>query len=234
MPRLAGTRLVVSGRARSRQQRVAAAKRRFCDFYPDGFSDADYLALERRYKWEAHRRWARALGRGTYEARLEAGDHEGIAHDAVRIEAATNLLFSFEKIAIRDAVRSPAGAKTFAEGLFDWLYGPGAQSTRFALWRETLAALPRRGTRVLTWPVLTSFGFLARPKVHMMLKPVVTRRAASAYGFEMHYRPDPQWRTYEDLLAFAHILRLDLAEWCPRDMIDLQSFIWVLGSSEYD
>jgi len=224
----------MSDGARRHEKQVAAAKQRFRDFYPDGFFDPDYLALERQYKWDAHRRWARELGRGAFEARLQASDHDGIANDAIRIEATTNLLFSFEKIAIRDAVRSPVGAKTFADGLFDWLYGPGPPSTRFALWRTAVSELPRRGTRVLTWPVLTSFGFLARPKVHMMLKPIVTRRAATAYGFDLQYRSTPQWHTYENLLAFARILRVDLADWRPRDMIDLQSFIWVLGSSEYD
>jgi hypothetical protein len=33
------------------------------------------------------------------------------------------LLFSFEKMALRDAVRSDAGPKRFAEGLFEFLYG---------------------------------------------------------------------------------------------------------------
>jgi hypothetical protein len=29
-------------------------------------------------------------------------------------------------------------------------------------------------------------------------------------------------------------VRADLADLGPRDMIDLQSFIWVAGSAEYD
>jgi hypothetical protein len=35
----------------------------------------------------------------------------------VAIESRTNLLFSFEKMALRDAVRTGAGARLFAEGL---------------------------------------------------------------------------------------------------------------------
>lgn len=65
---------------------------------------------------------------------------------AVAIESRTNLLFSFEKMALRDAVRSPAGAR---------------------------------------------------------------------------------------VLAFARRVRRDLSNLRPRDMIDLQSFIWVQGSDEY-
>ena len=36
------------------------------------------------------------------------------------------------------------------------------------------------------------------------------------------------------LLDFAKTIRTDLADWRPRDMIDIQSFIWITGSSEYD
>lgn len=40
-----------------------------------------------------------------------------IANRAVAIESRTNLLFSFEKMALRDAVKSEAGARAFAIGL---------------------------------------------------------------------------------------------------------------------
>lgn len=192
------------------------------------------MALERRYKWDAHRSWHDVLNRADFAKRLAADDHAGIARDALRIEARTNLLFSFEKIAVRDALRVPRGAEAFAAGLFDWLYGPGRMSARFDRWRGVVADLPRRQTRVLTWPVLTVFGFIARPRVHMMLKPTVTRRAAREYGFDFAYSSGPRWPTYESLLAFSATVKGDLASWRPRDMIDVQSFIWVLGSEEYD
>lgn len=221
-------------RTRRPSRAVEAARARFLDFYPDGFADDDYLALERGYKWDAHRRWIRSLDRATFAARRLAGDHEAIAREAVRIEATTNLLFSFEKIAVREAVSTLAGARVFADGLFDWLWGTGPAESRFARWHDALAGLPRRQTRVVTWPVATCFGFIARPRTHLLLKPMVTRRAAVVYGYDLHYRPAVRWPTYDSLLGFARVLRADLADWAPRDMIDVQSFIWVLGSGEYD
>jgi hypothetical protein len=217
-----------------RRDRILAAQRRFRAFYPDGFRDADYVDLERRYKWDAHRRFVTELGRSAYAAQLEAGAYEEIARDVVRIEATTNLLFSFEKIAVRDAIRDPAGAKPFAEGLYDFLWGPGPPADRFDRWQHAVSELPRAQTRVLTWPVLTAFAFLARPRVHIILKPLVTRRAAAAYGYDLRYRPTPRWSTYASVLGFARQVRTDLAAWRPRDLIDIQSFIWVLGSAEYD
>jgi hypothetical protein len=143
-------------------------------------------------------------------------------------------LFSFEKMAVRDAIRSPGGAEIFANGLHDWLHGSGSEQARFERWIEAVEALPRRQTRVLTWPVATVFGFLARPKVHVFLKPTVTRVAVDACGWDFTYRSRPQWETYSSLLTLARRLRTELDDLRPRDMIDIQSFIWVQGSAEYD
>ena len=106
----------------------AAARRTFLRIFPDGFRDELYLAWERDYKVDADRRWrAEVGGEAELRAALEAGRHREVAAAAVRVEAGRPLLFSFEKMALRDAVlRSEVGAHRFAEGLYDWLHGPGA------------------------------------------------------------------------------------------------------------
>jgi hypothetical protein len=118
----------------------------------------------------------------------------------------------------------------------DWERGhkEAAHEERFVRFGETLATLPRRLTRVHTWPVQTVFGFIARPDRDIFLKPVVTRNAAEAYGFPFEYRSRPSWPTYAGLLGFAEALFRDLQDLRPRDLIDIQSFVWVLGSSEYE
>lgn len=216
------------------RRKVRACQRKFKEFYPGGFNDEDYVVMERLYKWEAHERWNRAIGRTHLRSLLDAGEAEEIATTAVGIESRTNLLFSFEKMAVRDAIRSNSGAELFSTGLFDWLYGPGTEKAKFERWCDVVGELPRRQTRVATWPVVTVFGFLARPRTHVFLKPNVTRTAAERYGFDFPYRSRPGWDTYRALLDFAETIRTDLADWRPRDMIDIQSFIWVTGSSEYD
>jgi hypothetical protein len=44
-------------------------------------------------------------------------------------------------------------------------HGPGAPDDRFTAWTAAMAALPRRQTRVVTWPAVTVFGFLAHRDV---------------------------------------------------------------------
>ena len=214
-------------------RRAKRARRKFLHHFPGGFRDPTYLDWERNYKWEAHRKWEADLGRDALRAAIRGGHESQLATHAVRIESRTNLLFSFEKMALRDAVRSRAGARTFITGLLDWLHGTDDLERRFERWCAAVDRLPRRQTRVLTWPLVTVFGFIADPKTHMFLKPMVTRAAAERYGFEFDYRSRPTWSTYASLLAFAATVRRDLRDLRPRDMIDLQSFIWVQGSDEY-
>src|SRR5688500_8748863 len=114
-------------------------RRKFLAYFPDGFADEDYLATERGYKVAAHERWLEDLGREQYEVLLEAGRFTDIAELAVRTEGRAKLLFSFEKMALRDGIRTKAGAERFARGLYERLYGRADAPERFAAFTETLA-----------------------------------------------------------------------------------------------
>lgn len=209
-------------------------RKKFLRFFPGGFQDETYMEWERNSKWEAHERWCASLRRASFRSLLDAGDYETIAKHAVTIESKTNLLFSFEKMALRDAVKTREGARAFAEGLWDFLCGMGSEQERFERWCEVIAGLPRVQTRVLTWPMVTIWGFIAQPETHFFLKPMVSRRGAKEYGCEFDYTSRPNWTTYTSVREFGERVREDQSELHPRDMIDLQSFIWVQGSDEYE
>jgi hypothetical protein len=210
-------------------------RRKFLRFFPDGFRDPTYVDWERGYKWEAHKEWQAALGEARFGDLLAAGRHEEIAATAVRIESRVRhaMLFSFEKMALRDALRTPPAQRAFAAALYDFLHGADALRARFERWVDVLGTLPRRQTRVVTWPLVTVFGFLAQPSRHFFLKPQTTRAAAEKYGFPLEYRSRPSWQTYASVLELARTVRADQRDLGPRDMIDVQSFLWVQGSDEY-
>jgi hypothetical protein len=214
---------------------AARCRRKFLRVFPGGFRDATYRDWERDYKWATHERWQAALGEADFLRLLKAREFREVALRAVRVEQQSrhSMIFSFEKMALRDAVKSEAGARLFAEGLYEWLHGSGSIDARFRAWVNAVAELPRRQTRVLTWPLVTVFGFIAQPGTHVFLKPNVTREAARRYGFGLQYTSRPNWDTYASLLDFAALVRRDLRDLRPRDMIDIQSFMWVQGSDEY-
>jgi len=226
-----------AGRTRDAQPSAGAlrCRRKFLRYFPDGFRDETYISWEREYKWETHERWEESLSREEFRRLLREGEFAEVAARAVRVEQRSrhSMLFSFEKMALRDAVKSAAGAQAFSEGLYGFLHGSGSDERKFERWCEVISALPRKQTRVLTWPLVTVFGFIAQPEKHIFLKPNVTRIAAREYGFDLQYKSRPSWATYANYLEFAATLRRDLRDLRPRDMIDIQSFIWVQGSDEY-
>ncbi len=238
-----GTKAISAGSAASRPVRrrqisegAMSCRRKFLRFFPGGFHDEKYISWERGYKWESHERWEESLGQVEFRRLLRAREFAEISSRAVRVEQQSrhSMIFSFEKMALRDAVKSEAGARAFAEGLYDFLHGAGSVERRFERWCETVAALPRKQTWVLTWPLVTVFGFIAQPETHIFLKPMVSRIAAREYGFDFQYKSRPSWETYANFLEFAATIRRDLSDLRPRDMIDIQSFMWVQGSDEYE
>lgn len=211
-------------------------RRKFLRFFPEGFRDETYISWEREYKVETHERWEQVLSRKEFAGLLRQREFAEIATRAVRVEQKSrhSMIFSFEKMALRDAVKSATGARAFAEGLYDFLHGKATLERRFQRWIGVVSELPRKQTRVLTWPLVTVFGFIAQPDIHMFLKPTVTRVAAREYEFDFRYSSRPSWEVYKSLLQFAAVVRADQRDLGPRDMIDLQSFLWVQGSAEYD
>jgi hypothetical protein len=70
-----------------------------------------------------HLIWLEQIKRKKYEQLLSRRKYNEIAMRAARIETKTNLLFSFEKMVTTGCYKTPAGAKDFAKGLYDYVYG---------------------------------------------------------------------------------------------------------------
>jgi hypothetical protein len=218
-----------------RQARVRAARRRFREIFPGGFADATYLDWERGYKWAAHRQWQRVLGRAEWRRLLEAGAHAEVARRVSTFYARSklNMLALYEWMALREALESERGARLLAPGLFELIHGGGPIGERVDRFTALLDEVPQRQTRLAKWPVVTLFPFVAQPRRHMILKPNLMKRAAARLGFELDYRPRPNGETYRALLSYVDWLREELRPWRPRDLIDVQGFLWVTQSDEY-
>jgi hypothetical protein len=212
---------------------IARARKKLLRAFPGGFRDETYVDWERGYKWRAHLRWQDELSEASFRRLITNRQFQEAARLASSIESRTNLLFSFEKMALRDAIRSPSGAQAFTCALFDFLHGHENPEIRFSSWIAALDALPRRQTRVLTWPLATVFGFIAQPQQHFFFKPTVTREGLRRCGVDLDYSSRPSWPVYKALLEAVRTVRSEIVSMRPRDMIDMQSFLWVQGSDEY-
>lgn len=207
-------------------------QRKFLRLFPDGFHDEAYLTRERDHKWRAHLEWEAQLSRPTMRTLLAAHGYREIAARALGVEAGHRLLFPLEKIVLEDAIADEAGARIFAEGLCRFLHGPEAPEERFADWCDAIQSLARGRTRILTWPLATVFGFIAQPERHLFLKPNTSRAAARVLCHPFSYAPRPNWQTYGNYLALAGTVKKAIAGMHPRDMIDIQSFLWIQSVDE--
>lgn len=214
-------------------KKLALHKKRFLHFFPNAFLDQQYIDWERTYKWQAHKLFKKLLSRSEFEALLARREHGEIAARALQVESRTNFLFSFEKMALRDALRTNSGASTFAEGLYQLLYDRGSMKSRYIAWIVCVSQLPRKKSRVLSWPIVTYFPFIAQPGKHIIMKPTAMKEAAAALGYDLAYYSIPSFSTYERLLDLADQVRVGIKTLEPKDYHDLQAFLWVIGSSEY-
>lgn len=215
---------------------------KFLQAFPKGFYDENYLSWERDYKWIAHQRWSEVLGLKEFKKLMTNRQYEEVAIKALGVESRTNLLLPYEKMALRDAIKNPDGAVLFAKGLYQLLYGTTTLKKRFTLWCEAfdelpgikaVEAAPRNKMKVLSWPVYSVFGFLAQPAVHAFLKADEMNTAALKYGFHLNLDINLKAQSYARYLEFCEEVKTDLVKLKPRDMIDIQSFLWVVGSGEY-
>lgn len=65
----------------------------------------------------------------------------------------------------------------------------------------------------------------------MFLKPEVTKDHAARVGhpFASVYEPRLSFEVYASLLDLAERTDTELHDLKPRDLIDIQSFVWVVG-----
>lgn len=208
------------------------AVEKFLALFPAGFEDAGYRSRERDYKVEACALWSQLLGASELRTLLEGGRTGEFVERALKVESRLNLLSLYEKAALRQGLSDAEAARGFHAALLGVVEEPVPTPEAFAALVAATERLPQPGSKVVTWPVVTLFPFVARPERHMFLKPEVTKEAGRRHGFELNYDPWPNWRTYSCCLQLAHALEEELRPHKAKDLLDVQSFIWVV--SKYD
>jgi len=83
------------------------------------------------------------------------------------------------------------------------------------------------------WTTMTYFLFFAHPDKYMFVKPTITKHAFELSAFEINYKPELNWLTYKTVLDFSKYLAEHLEDLKPRDMIDVQSFMWCIAPGTY-
>lgn len=208
---------------------------RFLETFPKGFADPRYLGdgadrSDRAMRWRrAHDAWVETLGGGQGEKLLAADDVGGLAERALRVEKHVRALHrDAEKVSFEDALRHVDGARGYFAALFELLAAPAPEQRRFEALAAAAAVLPPGGERESGWAIVTLLPFVARPDLHLLLRPRAACDVAHRLGFELAYEPRPGWSTYSALLRSAGVLLERLRPLGARDNVDVESFMHVV------
>ena len=209
---------------------VAPLIDRFRQRYPS-FDDQRYRDEERFYKEHFAGRLRELLSRERLGALIEQGNFED-AKTAIKqamsgsvltptgFRQSNNLLNQWDRLPVLDAPAEP-----LVRRLYDLLYGGGDFDARFDAWVELLSA-----KKPGVWPAATYFLMLLDPENHIFVKPSPWQLLLGELGDKTAWPTRPNAAAYKRLQSLSRVLFTALAPLKPRDMIDVQSFIWRLSN----
>ena len=195
------------------------ATTRFLKLFKDGFAGEQFNHFERAYKVAARDRLLATvpIEKG---AVAKKADCDLIA----KVYAKTNMLSQFEQARVRDVLKSDQGPQ----------FVKGAASLAMGQVGEGLTAMSQAMKKFgqVSWPAATYLPFLWRPDTQMFLKPQVTKDFAERVGhsFAREYSATFAASVYESLQDLTRETEGKIRTLNPKDRIDIQSFIWIVGA----
>lgn len=189
------------------------------------FQTRSILLSERDYKEKAARECSLLLNEETIKCLLESGNYSEVVNRALSIIKKTNLIFLQERIVLFDNLKDSGNHKLFAESLYKLMYAPEKNGAHFNSFVEVLGQL-----NSCKWTIATYFLFLMAPSEHIFVKPRNIQHTAKVFLWRDPYRSEPSWETYKRIYNFVLEVQSSLRDngLCPNDLIDVQSFMWLI------
>ncbi|MBS7818785.1 DUF3553 domain-containing protein [Wohlfahrtiimonas chitiniclastica] len=211
---------------RNRNKNIKSLIDYFLEVFPAGFDDIKYIENERLDKELITRLAAEWLSQDVMHDALQNKNFEYIAKSAQKLISRDkmHLISTFEAIKFNDALKHQLHQQNFAYGLYDLLYGNESDfQDNFMKFSEVLSEMDAQ-----KWPIMTFFLFVFYPHKHIFVKPSITQDIAKVCDFNIQYKPEVNYLTYKKILMLAESIKTHLinAFLPPKDMIDVQSFMW--------
>ena len=205
------------------------AMENFTKLFPEGLHGSDHDSWERDYKLQGQKLIIELLNKPDFSRLIDKQEYSEACNRAMKVSNKLNLIFPNEKMALQDGLKIEANQQLFAESLYDLLYGEGETKQRFLNFADCLKTLG-----AAKWPIVSYFQFVRFPSEYMFIKPMVTQNVAATLSFEINYNSDLNWLTYDSVQKLAKYLKARLVEMKPRDMIDVQTFMWCIDPTVYN
>lgn len=196
----------------------------FLKNYENGFEGAEYKSREREYKDKAKDLANELLSKSNYKKLLTENNFEEISKRALKLINSTNLIFPNEKMAIKDGLESIESKESFSKTLFNLLYDLDNEENNFLIFSKYLESI-----NADKWTIASYFQFLIHSDNRIFIKPSITQNIAEIAAYNIEYTPQLNWNTYNKVQKFANYFKNNIQPLNPKDMIDVQSFIWCVS-----
>jgi hypothetical protein len=143
-----------------------------------------------------------------------------------KIGNATNLLWNWMPAKGDLGILEQVGLdkRAFCGAFIDLLYGPGQSPERL----ERYLSFVRSQSLPNKWTFPTYFLFLCHPQTEMFIKPRAMKRFLEFLGTDdVQFRGTPSSQVYSTIKRISLQLKEDLKEFGPKDMMDIQSTIYL-------
>jgi hypothetical protein len=194
------------------------------------FSDTRFEQDEILYKRKASAKAKEQLDPVVFSRLLEQGDYAELLKRTSAAASGNNLLYNAVPAQGDLGVlqRPELDHPSFFSEMYHLLYGEGASPVRLGRFLDYLRErqLPDK------WTFPTYFLFLVHPDQDLFVKPRALRQLLERLGMPGMLPASPSAGAYAYILGLTDSIRQGLADFGPRDMIDLHSAMWVAGTVE--
>lgn len=198
--------------------------------YPNwsGFTDPDFAKEEVDYKQATIAKARELLNKEALEALVDQARFDKFIDRLDKIGKDNNLLW---RVVPRDGdlnilYVSNLDRAGFCRAMLDLLYGSGPSPERLGRYIDYVVSnrLPNK------WTFPTYFLFICNPSEEMFIKPMAVRTFLQLIGREDLFSSKPTSQAYAAFKGICRELWQALEAYGPRDMVDIQGFIWAYAS----
>jgi hypothetical protein len=195
--------------------------KRFTEGQHKSFSSDYYLQQERDYKLRIVERLPQELGERKMALLLEQGRFNEAATLIRRFPNNPNdnlLYYPYEAFPLQNAPD-----EALARAFYDLLYGADVFPNRFQAWIKVLNKHSH-----LCWPAATYYLMIHDPEKHIYVKPGTLGKLINAVSTKFKWQPRTSAAYYVEVQRFSQAILEELKPYGARDMLDVQSFAWIL------
>jgi 5-methylcytosine-specific restriction enzyme B len=195
-----------------------------------GFSDEKFNQNEIEYKQRTVERARDVLGENALRNLLSRGEYDEFLVRVQKIGQDNNLLFRGVPSSgdLNILYQSGLEKSSFCTSFFHLLYGEGRVEERLGNYLRYVSdrSLPNK------WTFPTYFLMFVHPDTELFIKPSAIRKFLKLIGQPEVWEGTPSGDGYGRIRDVAWQLRDVFKDFGPRDMIDIQSVIWVAATAE--